>query len=248
LISFYKDLFNCYQDYNFIESRNILQHCDADAELQFDCMIDYLINYLSRDLFSYLGVFVALSLTSVGFPVPEDIILLAGGFVAKNGFAKIELMIPITLISVLLGDMMMYWLGYKFGEKIYTWKPFCYVLTQARIDRVHKFYKHYGKFTIFVSRFAAGLRAWIYIFAGSSKMGFGRFILMDFLAALISVPLVVWLGFHFDDEIKQIAFFIGRVKLWALLLVCVIAIFIIVRNKIKKAHQPTENSTPKEQG
>ncbi|MFH1231491.1 MAG: DedA family protein [Planctomycetota bacterium] len=202
-------------------------------------MLDQLINYLSRDLFSYLGVFITLFLTSVGFPVPEDIILLAAGFVTANGFAKLELMILVTLISVLLGDLMLYGLGYNFGERIYTWRPFCYFFTQHRIDRIHKFYKHYGKSTIFVGRFAAGLRAWIYLFAGVSKMSVGHFILMDFLAALISVPLLVWLGFHFEGEIKQIAFFIGRIKLWLLLLFVLGVVFIIVRHKIRKARKPS---------
>lgn len=198
-------------------------------------MLDQLINYFSRDLFSYLGVFIALFLTSVGFPVPEDIILLAAGFVTANGFAKLELMIPVTLVSVLLGDLIMYGLGYKFGERIYTWKPFCYFFTQSRIDRIHKFYKRYGKSTIFVSRFAAGLRAWIYLSAGASKMAIGYFILMDSLAALISVPLLVWLGFHFEGEIKQIVFFIGRIKLWVLLFIVLGVVLIVVRNKIRKA-------------
>lgn len=200
-------------------------------------MLDYLINYLSRDLFSYLGVFVALFLTSVGFPVPEDVILLAAGFVTApdQDFAKLGLMIPVAMISVLLGDVVMYGLGYKFGERIYTSKPFCYFFTQRRVDKIHKFYARYGKSTIFVSRFAAGLRAWIYIFAGSSKMAIGHFILMDFLAALISVPLLVWLGHHFDYEIKQIASFIGHIKLWILLFVVVSVALIIVRNKIRKA-------------
>lgn len=197
-------------------------------------MLDQLINYFSRDIFSYLGVFIALFLTSIGFPVPEDVILLVAGFVTANGFANLELMILVTLISVLLGDLMMYGLGYKFGERIYTWKPFSYFFTQSRIDRIHKFYKRYGKATIFVSRFAAGLRAWIYVSAGASKMPIGHFILMDFLAALISVPLLVWLGFHFEGEIKQIVFFIGRIKLWVLLFVVVGVIVVIIRHKIRK--------------
>ena len=200
-------------------------------------MLDQLINYFSRDLFSYLGVFIALFLTSVGFPIPEDVILLAAGFVTANGFARLELMIPLTMISVLLGDVMMYGLGYKFGERIYTLRPFSYFFTQQRIDRIHKFYERYGKSTIFVSRFAPGLRAWIYLFAGASKMAIGHFILMDFLAALISVPLLVWLGHHFDYEIKQIASFIGHIKFWILLFVVMGVIIIIIRHKIRKARK-----------
>jgi membrane protein DedA with SNARE-associated domain len=176
------------------------------------------------------------------------VILLSAGFVTANGFAELELMIPITLVSVLAGDLMMYWLGHKFGTRIYCWKPFSYFFTPARTDKIHNFYKRYGRATIFVGRFTPGIRSWLYVFAGISKMGVGRFILMDSLAAVISVPLLVWVGFHFDYEIKQIAFFIGRIKLWIFVLVAVGVVYIIVRNKIKKARQPAQNNTPKEQG
>jgi membrane protein DedA with SNARE-associated domain len=197
-------------------------------------MLEHLINYFSRDLFSYVGITIALFLTSVGLPIPEDIILLAAGFVTANGFAELELMIPVTIIAILLGDLMMYGLGYKFGDRIYNLKPFSYLFTQHRIEKIEKFYKHYGKSTIFIGRFMAGLRAWIYLFAGASKMALGYFILMDFLAALISVPLLVWLGFHFENEIKQVAFFVGRIKLWILIFVILGVVFIIIRKKIRK--------------
>ncbi|MFH1228298.1 MAG: DedA family protein [Planctomycetota bacterium] len=197
-------------------------------------MIEQLINYFSRDIFSYIGVMIALLLTGLGIPVPEDIILLAAGFVTANDFARLELMIPVAMLSILAGDLITFGLGRKFGSRIYNIRPFSYLFTKKRVARIDKFYARYGKSAIFFGRFAAGLRALIYISAGASKMAISRFILMDLLAALISVPVLVWLGYHFEGEIKQIAFFVSRIKLWVFLFIAAAAIIVIVSRRLKK--------------
>ncbi|MFA5793515.1 MAG: DedA family protein [Candidatus Brocadiia bacterium] len=197
-------------------------------------MLDHLITYFSRDIFSYIGVIFALLLTGLGMPVPEDIILLAAGFVTANDYARLELMIPITMLSILTGDLITFWLGRKYGNHIYSIRPFSYLFTQKRVARIEKFYARYGKSAIFFGRFAAGLRAFIYVSAGASRMSIGRFILMDFLAALISVPLLVWLGYYFEGEIRQMAFFVGRIKLWLVLIMLVAVVIVVVKNRLKK--------------
>lgn len=203
-------------------------------------MLEHLIKYFSRDVFSYIGVIFFLLLTGLGLPVPEDIILLAAGFVTANDYARIELMIPVTMLSILAGDLITFGLGRRFGNRIYNIRPFSYLFTRKRVVRIEKFYACYGKSAIFFGRFAAGLRAFIYISAGASRMSVSRFIMMDFLAALISVPLLVWLGYYFEGEIRQIAFFVGRIKLWLILFVAVAAVIVIVNNRLKKRKNKTD--------
>ena len=48
---------------------------------------------------------------------------------------------------------------------------------------------------LFVARFLPGLRAPIYMVAGiTRRVSFTRFVLLDFCAAIISVPIWVYLG------------------------------------------------------
>lgn len=201
-------------------------------------MLAYLIHYFSVDVFSYVGIAVALFLTGLGLPIPEDIILLAAGYVTAKGFADLPLMIPLTCIMILVGDLVTYGLGYKFGESIVSIRPFSYVFTEARMVKTREFYGRYGKSIIFVSRFFAGFRAWIYLFAGISKMSVWRFIFMDFLATLISVPLLVWLGFYFSQEIDEAALLITRIKEWLVIIVGIIVILFITYRAAKRDKTP----------
>jgi len=54
---------------------------------------------------------------------------------------------------------------------------------------------------IFYARFLAGVRALIYLTAGSAGMTPRRFVIYDALGAVISVPLVVSVGYFFGDQI-----------------------------------------------
>lgn len=189
-------------------------------------LIEIIIPYAR--IFSYAGVALALLITAIGFPVPEDIILLTAGFIAAEGYANIYLMIVLAMVAILGGDLLMYGLGYYFGKPIFNIRPFSRIFTPARQAKTQNFYNHYGKTTIFAGRFAPGLRAGIYLLAGASRMKVRLFLLMDFLAALISVPLIVWLGFFFNTQVKQVAGVIAQSKLIALLIVLIIILAILV--------------------
>lgn len=192
---------------------------------------------VNAESLSYFAVSAALLLTSFGFPLPEDIFLLAGGFIAAETTANIYIMIAVTMSSILIGDLIVYWLGYHFGKTLFSMRLFSWIFTPRRQERIGHFYAKYGRITIFLGRFAAGLRFGIYALAGAYRMKVSRFFVMDFLAALISVPFLVWVGYYFSAHIKAIAFFISDVKIVLFIAVVVAVLFIIVYRRIKRAKQ-----------
>jgi membrane protein DedA with SNARE-associated domain len=68
---------------------------------------------------------------------------------------------------------------------------------------------HYGARAIFYARFLAGLRALVYLSAGSFGVRPAVFLLYDLLGALISVPIVVTLGYVFGRQIEIMIRYIG---------------------------------------
>jgi len=208
-------------------------------------MLEHLIALLSRNIISYIGVFIALFLTGIGLPIPEDIILLASGYVTAEGYAHLKIMIPLSMIAILGSDTIMYLLGRHFGERVFRWKPVSYIFPLKRLEKIHRFYDHYGKRAIFIARFTPGLRAWVYIFAGSAKMKLDIFVLMDFLAAVISVPVFIWLGFHFNSKINGIAELIKEWKEWIIVFVAVCILILFVRHCLKRKRIEEITDIPK---
>lgn len=98
------------------------------------------------------------------------------------------------LSGTVIGDQTVYWMGrlvqdpYRFtfrGRR---------VLSPERVAKLEAYFAEHGKKTVFLLRYAFGLRTVGYFFAGAMKMPWRRFALSDLAAALTWVLLLVVLG------------------------------------------------------
>lgn len=159
----------------------------------------------------YASVFIALLLCGAGVPLPEDITLVAGGVIAGLGYANVHVMVGVTMVGVLVGDASMFLLGHHFGARILRLRLFAWLLPPARYARVQRKFERYGNRMMFVARFLPGMRTAVFITAGAThRVSFLRFLLLDGLAALISVPLWVYLGYLGADNRDWLATWIHR--------------------------------------
>jgi membrane protein DedA with SNARE-associated domain len=144
----------------------------------------------------YVAVFLALMICGAGLPLPEDITLVAGGVIAGLGYANVHVMCALTLFGVLLGDSAIFLLGHHYGARMRQWRCIAHVLTPTRYARVQEKFDRYGNRVLFFARFLPGMRTTVYVTAGTThRVSFMRFLLIDTLAALISVPFWVYLGY-----------------------------------------------------
>jgi len=143
----------------------------------------------------YVAVFVALLLSGFGVPIPEDISLVAGGIIAGLGHADVRIMCLVGLAGVLVGDSVVFLVGRTFGVRALRVRWIAHVLTPRRHAQVKAKFSRYGSRLMFIARFLPGLRTAVFLTAGmSQRVSFLRFIAFDGLAALLSVPFWVWLG------------------------------------------------------
>ncbi|HTY54322.1 MAG TPA: DedA family protein [Candidatus Binataceae bacterium] len=158
---------------------------------------------------SYLGLLVVLVLCGLGLPMPEDVVLLAGGYLAHQGLTRYPITIAVCLVGVLSGDTSLFFLGRRFGSGILRYFGLGSPLLQSRIAYWQEFMRRHGHRAIFYGRFLAGLRALIYISAGTLGVPPSRFFFYDVMGALISVPIVVSVGYVFGKEIEVVLRYIG---------------------------------------
>lgn len=146
--------------------------------------------------YGYLAVFFVLLLCGFGLPLPEDITLVAGGVIAGLGYANEHVMVIAGLAGVLIGDGATFTFGRLYGDKL-TRRPFFRrVLTPERIAAAERQFTRHGRWVMFVARFLPGLRTPVYFTAGMSRcVSYPIWLLMDGTAALLSVPVWVYLGY-----------------------------------------------------
>ena len=145
--------------------------------------------------FGYFAVFIVLILCGFGIPIPEDITLVAGGVISGLGYTNVHIMVAVGLAGVLAGDGFIFMLGRIYGERILRFRPIARVMKPKRYAQMQQVFDKYGNRALFVARFLPGLRTPIYLSAGmSGRIAVWQWLLMDGLAALISVPLLVYMG------------------------------------------------------
>ena len=182
------------------------------------------------DLFAehgYIAVLSALLLCSLGLPLPEDISLVAGGIIAGLGFANVHLMATLALLGVLVGDLIMFGLGHHFGDRILGKWPVKRILTPERYALVQEKFDQYGNRLLFTARFLPGMRAAVFVTAGlSRRVSVWRFLMFDGLAALISVPAWVYLGYIGADNTDWLLKWIhrGQAGVWIVFILLALVI------------------------
>jgi len=178
----------------------------------------------------YIAVFIALMICGAGLPLPEDITLVAGGVIAGLGYANVHAMFGLTMFGVLLGDAAIFLLGHHYGARILQWRFVARVLTPSRYAKVQKKFEQYGNRMLFFARFLPGMRTTIYLTAGTThRVSFLRFLLIDTLAALISVPFWVYLGYFGADNHEWLMKWVnrGQSSLWMLVGLLVLTVLVL---------------------
>lgn len=215
-------------------------------------MLDFLIAFFTD--YGYAAVFGILILCGFGLPVPEDITLVSGGVISGLGFANPHTMVVVGMAGVLIGDSTMFILGRVFGYRIQRIRIFRRILSPRRFSQIQRKFKQYGLSLLFVARFLPGLRSPIFLVAGMSRrISYLTFIMMDGIAALISVPVWIYLGYFFADNLDQLMKYVGDVqKMIYLALGLLFAIILIVylkkrfHHKLKAFTEDTETTAKTE--
>jgi membrane protein DedA with SNARE-associated domain len=181
----------------------------------------------------YVALFLVLVVCGVGIPVPEDVPLITAGFLCYSGDMKLGPAIAISMVAVLIGDTLIYFIGYHWGLSILTHPIIRRFLPESRLERVRRYFNRYGDRTIFFARFIVGLRAATFWAAGTLKVKYSKFLFFDGLAALLSVPAFILVGWYFGDDIEKAMHLLDRIE-FVLLVVAVVAIGGFVYWEIKR--------------
>lgn len=188
-----------------------------------------IINQLGT--FSYLGIFGVSFLANVIVPVPEEIVLLALGYLTGTGQASIFYIIPIVICGLLASDIIMYLLARggntyvtRFYEKFFA----------RRLKSKQVWLEQHIEQVIFYSRFMVQLRFIGPFMAGHLKVPFKKFITYELAALVVYVPLFIWAGKYFHSRIVRIIDGVGIVRNVILISLAIVAVITLLRYSYRR--------------
>lgn len=160
----------------------------------------------------YLIVFFLLLACGFGLPMPEDVILFAAGMMAYYKSADVWIMIGICFLGVLVGDTSVYLIGAFFGRRLRKTALVKRLLPPARMRAVRRRLHEQGNKVIFAARFMPGLRTPVFFTSGTLHLPLRVFLFYDTLAAVISVPTIVYATYFFGDHVDHVVRVVKRIQ------------------------------------
>ena len=175
-------------------------------------MFDWLLETFNAH--PYMGVAVVFLFCGSGLPLPEEIVLVAAGFVCFTSpeGAKIMPMMGACALGILAGDMIPYLLGRTFGTHVLRLRYLRIWMTRRRLANFDRWFRRRGDLVIFIARFLTGIRMVAFFTAGTMKMPWQRFLLLNGLGIVVLVPPLVLVGYTGGEYIEQAIASIRRIE------------------------------------
>ena len=185
--------------------------------------------------FNYLAPFLVLFLCGIGLPIPEEVTLIASGLLVHQGQVDFVAITVVCSLAILIGDSVPYFLGRRYGMSALKVRWVRRIIHPERFARLEKRFERHGNWAVFACRFFAGVRIPGYFLAGTMRMSFGRFLLLDTLGVLISVPISIWMGQIFAEQIDRLQESFRSLHLVLAFAILGLALVLIVRGRRRRA-------------
>src|SRR5688572_19014331 len=159
-------------------------------------MFEWITGIIGRR--GYLGVAVLTFLENVFPPIPSELVIPLAGFVAAEGDLRLDLVIVIAVIGSVAGATLWYELGRRIGERrLRQWidrHGKWLTISASDLDQAQEWFRRHGKAAVFVGRLVPGVRTFISLPAGFTRMGRGTFLLYSVLGSAIWTAALAYTG------------------------------------------------------
>ena len=184
---------------------------------------------------AYLWLFTILLLCGFGLPIPEDISLIAAGYLSWRGkqghspVINVHVAFAVCFAAVLAGDTIAFFFGRRYGRRVLASNLARRYFTPRRQLRTRAYFRKFGSKVILVGRFTPGLRFTIFFTAGTLHVRASVFFIYDFIAAAFSVPVLVYIAYFFGDKIDHVIMYARRTEHGILIAIVIAAIVVGVK-------------------
>ncbi len=151
----------------------------------------------------YFGIFLVLVLGGLGLPAPEEAVVVLAAVLSRKGSMHWIPALISCLSGVLVGDFVVYFLGFFYGEKVLSLRLTQKFLTREREAQIKGYFHRHGIKILILGRFAVGFRTAAYLTAGILRLPPLKLFLIDLCAASFSTFLMFGLGYAFASKVEE---------------------------------------------
>ncbi|WP_026927652.1 DedA family protein [Granulicoccus phenolivorans] len=141
-----------------------------------------------------LGIALMVFIESgVLFPfLPGDSLLFTAGLLHQPLNLTLPVLILVAAVAAILGDQVGYFLGIKFGRKLF--KPDARFLKTAYLEKAERFFAKYGGVSLVLARFVPLVRTYVPLVAGMARYRYPRFLLWNIIGGTAWATVMIVAG------------------------------------------------------
>jgi membrane protein DedA with SNARE-associated domain len=144
-----------------------------------------------------------------------ETVLILAGFASYQGYLNLTYVIIMALIGSFAGDQFFFRLG-RLQKKIWFIKG---AVWETRSRKAKRLLENHQILIILSSRFLYGMRMLLPYMIGMSRVKTSRFVLLDFIGALVWATLIGSLGYLFGNVMVLI---MGNIKKYELMIMAIV--------------------------
>lgn len=180
----------------------------------------------------YPGIVMLMALESSFFPFPSEVVIPPAAYLAASGKMNIGLVILCGTMGSLAGAVLNYWLALKFGRKFFENYGRYLLVSPKSLEKADRFFERHGHISTFIGRLLPGIRQYISLPAGLSRMNLVVFCAATIVGAGIWVLVLAAMGYWFGRNEQLILRNLHLITL-ALVIGCGALVFFYTR-RLKK--------------
>jgi len=175
----------------------------------------------------YIGIFIMMFLESTFFPFPSEVAMIPAGYLASQGSMNLYLAILIGVSGSLAGALFNYYLAKHYGRKAVIRFGRYFFFDEVKLEKMERFFYKHGSFSTLTSRLIPGVRQFISLPAGLSKMPISPFVIYTTVGAGIWVIILALLGYVIGQNQELIQEYLHQIIVIALGIIIVSTAFYI---------------------
>lgn len=177
----------------------------------------------------YLIFFVVAYIENLIPPIPGDVLVAFGGYLAAESVIGLVPVLLLTTIASVIGFMSVYWIGSHWGNRIKEKGNKFWLLRfipLKYLNKVRSWMQRWGMGVVLANRFLAGTRSVISLTAGLSQTPISSTILYSTISSILWNGILLGFGWVVHENWKLIGDYLST---YGKIVLVLIAIFILIR-------------------
>lgn len=202
-------------------------------------MLESIINTINS--LGYIGIALLMALENIVPPIPSEVIMPLAGFAVTQGRLHFVYVVLAGTVGSVLGATPWYFLGKSWGlnrtKKIADRYGKWLTITGEDVEKAKNWFDKRGYVATAIGRLVPGIRTYISIPAGISKMPLLPFLIYSTAGSIVWVSLLTYAGYLLGENYEQVGSYLKPISTVVLVGIIVLSVYWIIKRRQKPVNR-----------